>query len=848
MKKKLLLLVMAIPVIGMAQVASPESTYTALSNSGYTATVDLAEPTQSDTQADALVDGNVATFWETPYSTGADSFPHWLQIDMGSSQSIGGVYIIDRPNAGNSPSICTVSTSTDGTTWTPQGGTYTPGYNQYSEKIFLRFPETVSCKYYKIEFTGNHGTGLVATGAPEYSVINVAETGAIVEDASPADPTAYNRVNWTVSSTSTYDYPTHYDAGFFGTNDLIDQSSTYWRSKSTSPVAEYPHTIVFDMGVSQKINKIYSTPYNGGATQDRAPKEGSIAFSDDGVTFGEETNLDFVTDYVKTYYTFPTVTKRYFRITITKSKFLFENPGDVSDGSKIVSISEIGANYVVVETPLVSDDFEAYTAGSFDGQFTAGEWEGWDGGSSNADVSTDYAVSGTNSLKVWNNAGTETDAVALLGPITTGSKTITMMQYIPSTGGGAYYHLMGDYIDGGAMHIEAALYFSPTVGEFTANSDPLTLTTFVTTPDTWVEQKFVLDYDNGVGQFYYGGTLVKEYAIAGSVDSVDSIDFYATKIGEGGSPLPSLAYYDNFLIAETVPTIARLTEDDFEAYTAGSFDGQFTAGEWEGWDGGSSNADVSTDYAVSGTNSLKVWNNAGTETDAVALLGPITTGSKTITMMQYIPSTGGGAYYHLMGDYIDGGAMHIEAALYFSPTVGEFTANSDPLTLTTFVTTPDTWVEQKFVLDYDNGVGQFYYGGTLVKEYAIAGSVDSVDSIDFYATKIGEGGSPLPSLAYYDNFLIAETISLGIDDFSILDNVVAVQAYPNPSGTEFSLRIASGADQAVNVRVFDILGRLVSTFKTTTGTVMFGSDLKAGIYIAEIVQGNTRQTIKLIKL
>jgi hypothetical protein len=827
MKNKLLLLLMAIPVIGMAQVASPESTYTALSNSGYVATATSV----SDPQVASLsTDGDVATYWEA-----TDPFPYLLQIDMASSLSIDGIYLVNRPNAGNAPSICTVFTSTDGATWTQQGGTYTPGYNQYSEKIFLRFPATVSCRYYKIEFTNSYGRGSEATNGLAYTAVNVAETGAIVKDASPADATAYSRVSWVVSSTSTYNIPASYDAGLFGTNDLIDQSSTYWRSKSNSPVAEYPHTIVFDMGVSQKINKIYCTPYNGVATQDRAPKEGSIAFSDDGVNFGVETNLDFVTDYVKTYYTFPTVTTRYFRITITKSKLLFDTPGATSDASKIVAIEEIGANYVA-ETHLVSDNFEAYTPGSFDGQFTAGEWEGW-GGPSNADVSTDYAVSGTNSLKVWENGNTFTDAVALLGPITTGSKTITMMQYIPSTGGGAYYHLMGDYIDGGAMHVEATLYFSTTVGEFAAADG--VVTTFVATPDTWVEQKFVLDYDNGVGQFYYGGTLVKQYALAGSVDS---IDFYAAKIGAGGSPLPSLAYYDNFLIAETVPTIARLTEDNFEAYTAGSFDGQFTAGKWEGW-GGPSNADVSTDYAVSGTNSLKVWENGNTFTDAVALLGPITTGSKTITMMQYIPSTGGGAYYHLMGDYIDGGALHVEATLYFSTTVGEFTAPDG--VLTTFVATPNTWVEQKFVLDYDNGVGKFYYGGTLVKQYALVGSVDS---IDFYAAKIGAGGSPLPSLAYYDNIAVADFVSLGINDITLLDNGVAAQAYPNPSTTEFSLRIASGTDQVVNVRVFDISGRLVSTFKTTPGTVKLGANLKAGIYIAEIVQGNAKQTIKLIKL
>ena len=209
-------------------------------------------------------------------------------------------------------------------------------------------------------------------------------------------------------------------------------------------------------------------------------------------------------------------------------------------------------------TPLTEDDFEAYTAGSFDGQFTTGEWEGW-GGPSNADVSTDYAVSGTNSLKIWENGSTLSDAVALLGTLT-GSKTITMKQYIASSGGGAYYHLMGDYMTSANIHYEAELYFSTTVGEFTANS---VTTTFDAINDAWVEQKFVLDYDNAVGQFYYAGVLIKEFTLDGTIDS---IDFYAAKIS--GSDDPSLAYYDDILIAETTLSTVenQLFTGAFEIY------------------------------------------------------------------------------------------------------------------------------------------------------------------------------------------------------------------------------------------------------------------------------------------
>lgn len=87
--------------------------------------------------------------------------------------------------------------------------------------------------------------------------------------------------------------------------------------------------------------------------------------------------------------------------------------------------------------------------------------------------------------------------------------------------------------------------------------------------------------------------------------------------------------------------------------------------------------------------------------------------------------------------------------------------------------------------------------------------------------------------------------ALGVKD--VTNKGVSVKAYPNPSSNEFSLNITSKSSQDVNVKVFDISGKLVSTFKTAPGTVTFGKDLNAGIYMAEVSQENSKQTLKLIK-
>ncbi|MFT5438096.1 MAG: hypothetical protein ACI840_002757, partial [Ulvibacter sp.] len=76
--------------------------------------------------------------------------------------------------------------------------------------------------------------------------------------------------------------------------------------------------------------------------------------------------------------------------------------------------------YGISQAQLTSDNFDGYNTGPFDGQFQPGEWTGWGGGASNGIITAEQAFSGDQSLKIWDNAGTESDAVALLGTLSTG--------------------------------------------------------------------------------------------------------------------------------------------------------------------------------------------------------------------------------------------------------------------------------------------------------------------------------------------------------------------------------------------------------------------------------------------
>ena len=91
-----------------------------LSRTGWTATADSQE---SSNPAATVLDGNAATFWHSAFTPAPPvPLPHWLTLDLKTSQSIGGLTYLPRPPASANGRIgrYTISTSTNGSLWTPR--------------------------------------------------------------------------------------------------------------------------------------------------------------------------------------------------------------------------------------------------------------------------------------------------------------------------------------------------------------------------------------------------------------------------------------------------------------------------------------------------------------------------------------------------------------------------------------------------------------------------------------------------------------------------------------------------------------------------------------------------------
>jgi len=74
-------------------------------------------------------------------------------------------------------------------------------------------------------------------------------------------------------------------------------------------------------------------------------------------------------------------------------------------------------------------------------------------------------------------------------------------------------------------------------------------------------------------------------------------------------------------------------------------------------------------------------------------------------------------------------------------------------------------------------------------------------------------------------------------------------ATPNPSSNQFTIEMSSSSDARVTLKMLDITGRIldVKTGLSPNGTVQVAGTYRPGIYFAELIQGDKKVRLKLLK-
>ncbi len=87
--------------------------------------------------------------------------------------------------------------------------------------------------------------------------------------------------------------------------------------------------------------------------------------------------------------------------------------------------------------------------------------------------------------------------------------------------------------------------------------------------------------------------------------------------------------------------------------------------------------------------------------------------------------------------------------------------------------------------------------------------------------------------------VIYQTLSVSGNNASVkATSLVSFSVIPNPSQDEFVLYIQKSETGSSVLRISDVQGRLLSTKAINNNTIRFGSDLKPGVYMVQVVQNS----------
>ena len=166
----------------------------------------------------------------------------------------------------------------------------------------------------------------------------------------------------------------------------------------------------------------------------------------------------------------------------------------------------------------------------------------------------------------------------------------------------------------------------------------------------------------------------------------------------------------------------------------------------------------------------------------------------------------------------------------------EFEETTAPGTLWTMVT-PGRWLRLNDVAPALQ-VGKFYN----VRTRAI---VDGTGYCYGNPCQIGITGLVAPPNANTRVFIDEED-----GEVYVVRDGINFNVYPNPSNSTFTANVFTLNENPINVKVFDLSGRVLNSFKveSSEGQFEFGNELNAGIYFVEFTQGESlRQVSRLVK-
>lgn len=208
----------------------------------------------------------------------------------------------------------------------------------------------------------------------------------------------------------------------------------------------------------------------------------------------------------------------------------------------VVSIS-----FSIMAQIIVDENFDTLNTGQGIALQFGAPWTTWSnapGSAEDANVSSDFAFSGSNSLKIVTN----NDCVLDFGDKTSGRFLVTFKMYVVS-GNVGYFNFLSTFA-GSSSEWATQVYFN-TNGSGSIDADGANSGTFTFSHDTWMTMNFIFDLDDDFATFYLDGTEVKSWKYSNGTFGTGELKLDAMNIfGWNGTGTQTSLFYVDDIHAE----------------------------------------------------------------------------------------------------------------------------------------------------------------------------------------------------------------------------------------------------------------------------------------------------------
>ncbi len=186
------------------------------------------------------------------------------------------------------------------------------------------------------------------------------------------------------------------------------------------------------------------------------------------------------------------------------------------------------------------------------------------------------------------------------------------------------------------------------------------------------------------------------------------------------------------------------------------------------------------------------------------------------------------------------------ASAVFTPTVGGLynfavvVTNSNGCSSTSYISICVTDIR----VPGSNGKVYIVHGGQTLSV--------SVNAVPAHMAHAGErlgSTSQTPCSGVTLNATSVTSAQASVNEVSTPEETFTVTVSPNPSINHFTLKLASRISTPVELRVMDSRGRVIDTRSKlgSNSTFQIGQAYSSGTYFAELIQGNQRKVVQLVK-